>query len=203
MPYHAAPRSSSLALALVFFLLLSACGSNDSPGSASDGGPDAAPPDCSELAPLTLGQCIDDDTGSPCLDFQAANRRWISLEDEPLVHSIVGLQGSPMFVLSVSGAGIAPGMDSTSPYVELNVTEGTGDSQEMIGGFAARPSVIDDPNLPGNKLAPQLYVVSFFAEEKVGSTVQIRAQARDLNEDQWCSEASFQIGTLIESPPLP
>ena len=101
-----------------------------------------------------------------------------------------------MFVLSASGAGIEPGMDSTAPYVEVYVTQGELD----VGGYSSRPLMIDDPDIPGNVLAPQLYVVTFLADDVVGQTVQVRAQARDLNDELWCTEGSFQVGTLITPP---
>jgi hypothetical protein len=151
---------------------------------------------CSELSPLTIGQCIDDDTGMPCLDFQAPSRSWLGIASQPVVPPIIGLQGSPMFVMSVSGLGIAPGMDSTAPYVQLEVTQG----EELVGAYSARPLVIDDPDNPGNTLAPQLYVVAFLAEGMAGQTVQVKAQVLDLNDDEWCTEGSFEVGTLVATP---
>jgi hypothetical protein len=182
-------------------LALAAC--SDPAGGSDDGGSpsgDAAPLSCSEMKPLTIGQCIDADTDAPCLNFESTARTWISIENQPVVPSIIGLQGSPMFVMSVSGEGIEPGRDSDSPYVQLEVDRGDMD----VGAYAARPTVIDDPNAPGFILAPQLYVVALLLdEEMVGQTVQIKAQVRDLNEDEWCTEGSFEIGALVEGPPLP
>lgn len=181
-----------LGVGLACLLSLGACGDDGTSTPLTDGGPLA----CSELLPLTIGQCIDSDTNMPCVDFLAPQRTWLSLAEEPVVHSIVGLQGSPMFVLSVSGAGIERGMDATAPYVELEVTMG----DVLVGGYASRPTMLDDPNLPGNILAPQLYVVAFQAEDIVGETVGIKAQVRDLNEERWCTEAMFQPGSLLGAP---
>lgn len=187
-----------LSCTLAGALALCACGDDGSPGAPSDAGigPDAQPPQCSELTPLTIGQCIDEATAMPCLDFVAPTRSWTDIDTQPIVPPIIGLQGSPMFVLSVSGLGIEEGLNSTAPYVELEVTQG----DDLVGAYSARPAVLDDPNAPGNTLAPQLYVVAFLAEGMAGQTVQVRAQVRDLNEDQWCTEGSFQVGTLVGAP---
>jgi hypothetical protein len=177
--------------ALACIWALGACGGDDSPKPPAS---DAAPPVCSDFDPLVIGQCIDLGTGKPCLDFLATERSWPALGDTPLVPGIIGLQGSPMFVMSVSGLGIEPGSDSDSPYVQLDVTQG----DEQVGSYSARPTVISDPNNPGQMLAPQLYVVAFFARDLVGQTVQVKAQVRDLNEDEWCTEGSFQVGAIAD-----
>ncbi len=180
--------TSMLGLAVGGF---AACG-DDSMQQEVDAG-DAGPIPCSDFEPLIIGQCIDEATGAPCLDFVSTTRSWISLADTQVIPPIIGLQNSPMFVLSVSGAGIAPGEDSDAPYVELVVTQG----EEVVGGYAARPTVIDDPNEPGNILASQLYVVAFFAEDLAGQTVQVKAEVRDRIDRRWCTESSFQVGTLV------
>lgn len=162
----------------------------------TNAGPDAAPLSCAEKAPLTIGQCMDGETGAPCLDFTSTQRSWQTIEDQPIIRPVIGLQGSPMFVMSVSGKAIEPGSDSDSPYVELEVTQG----EELVGAYAARPTVIDDPNSTGDVLAPQLYVVAFLADEMAGQMVQIKAQVKDRNDDEWCSEGSFEIGTLVDTP---
>ncbi len=194
-------RVLPLALFALFalFALLGACGDDGSESGPQDGGPDAAPLPCSARMPLIIGQCIDKSTDEPCLDFLSTERSWPSLSEEPLVPSIVGLQGSSMFVLSVSGEGFAPGADGDAPYVELEVTNG-GDS---VGAYTSRPTTIDDPNNAGYTLAPQLYVVAFFAEDLVGQSVDVKAKVRDRNDDLWCTESSFQVGALIDAPPLP
>lgn len=189
-------------LSLLFPLAIACACSGDADDAGSDGGRsgDAGPLSCAEKKPLVIGQCVDAETGAPCLNFESPQRTWLSIEDQPVIPSIVGLQGSDMFVMSVSGEGIEPGVDSDSPYVQLEVDHGDAD----VGAYAARPAVIDDPNIPGNILAPQLYVVALLLdEEMVGQTVQVKAEVRDLNEDEWCAEGSFEIGPPIDGPPLP
>ena len=178
--------------------VLAAC-TDDSAQSHNDGGADAAPLSCSEKTPLAIGQCVDGDTGVPCLNFVSTERSWATIDDQPVIRPIIGLQGSPMFVMSVSGEGIEAGSDADAPYIELEVTQG----EELVGAYAARPIVIDDPGSPGHMLAPQLYVVAFMAEEMAGQTVQVKAKVRDRNDHEWCSEGSFEVGILVDAPPLP
>ena len=103
-----------------------------------------------------------------------------------------------MFVMSVQGDSIDPGTESDTPNVSVEVTQ----NGEFIGSYLARPTVIPVPGSPGQIIAPQLFVVAFFAEEMAGQKVDVIAEVSDRNGDKWCSEGSFEVGTLIDAPPL-
>ena len=124
---------------------------------------------------------------------------FVPLEAGTVVHPIIGLQGSPMFVLAVQAQDIAPGDDLDAPRVELRVNQGNQD----VGGFSARPIIVESETTPGLMTAPRLFVVSFFADELLGEVLSVIAEVEDRNGNTWCSEGSFEVGELIDAPPLP
>lgn len=181
-------------------LCMVACGSGTN--SDSDGGgdsPDAAPPSCEERMPLTIGHCVEADTGDPCVSAASEMQLFRSLEDAPIVHPIIGLQGSPMFVMAVQAEGIATGENLDAPRVDVRVFDG----EQDVGGFSSRPLVIESETSPGLVTAPRLFVVSFFADELIGKSLDVTAEVEDRNGQTWCSEGSFEVGALIDAPPLP
>jgi hypothetical protein len=186
---------------VVLGLLLSvqACKSESIPVFPADADPtqpDAKQLSCDEREDLVISQCLDE--GIPCLNFESTTRTWVPITDTPLVQPIIGLQGSPMFVLAVQGKGIDPGSDSDTPDVSVIVSQG----ETQVGAYQARPTIIEVPGSPGEMLAPQLYVVAFEAEDMLGQTVDVIGEVEDRQDRQWCAEGSFEIGALIDSPPV-
>ncbi len=180
-----------------FALCVAACGGGTGP-SLSDGGadsPDAALPTCEARMPLTIGHCVEADTGDPCVSGESEMQLFLPLDEVPVVHPIIGLQGSPMFVMAVQAEGIATGEDLDAPRVDLRVFDG----EQDVGGFSSRPIVIESDGLV---TAPRLFVVSFFAEDLLGKTLNVTAEVEDRNGQTWCSKDSFEVGALIDAPPL-
>jgi hypothetical protein len=182
-------------------LCIAACSGSD-PGSGDGGGgdsSDAAPPTCEERMPLTIGHCVEADTGDPCVSGESEMQLFRSLEDARIVHPIIGLQGSPMFVMAVQAEGIATGENSDAPRVDVRVFDG----EQDVGGFSSNPIVIESATTPGLVTAPRLFVVSFFAEDLVGKTLDVTAEVKDRNDQTWCSKDSFEVGALIDAPAPP
>lgn len=160
---------------------------------------DAAPPTCEEQMPITIGHCVEADTGDPCVSAESEMQLFRSLEEARVVHPIIGLQGSPMFVMAVQAQGIAAGENLDAPRVNLRVFDG----EQDVGGFSSRPLVIESDTTPGLVTAPRLFVVSFFADDLIGKTLDVIADVEDRNGQTWCSRDTFEVGALIDSPPLP
>lgn len=146
------------------------------------------------MKPLSIGSCIDSLTNKPCLDFEA-ERRFVELVPGATIDAIVGLQNSPMFVMAVRGADIADGQNQDAPRVEIDVTRG----DEPVGSYASRPVVIPDSESPELVVAPQLYVVAFFADNLEGELVDVRADVTDKNGVQWCAKSNFKVGILLNN----
>ena len=182
---------------LVLFALLASCGGDSEP-DVNPGDPDAAPPSCSEQTPLIIGHCTEADTGHPCVSAESEMQVFVELEEGAVVHPIIGLQGSPMFVMAVRAQGIAPGEDLDAPYVSVRVFEGEQDQ----GGYTAQPILVESDTTPGLMTAPRLFVVSFFADELEGKTLDVIASVEDRLGQTWCRESSFEVGALIDAPPL-
>lgn len=188
------------AVCLLLSLAPGACG-GDSNGLGTDAGPgsaDAAPPSCDERMPLTIGHCIEADTETPCVSGESEMQLFRSLAEFPVVQPIIGLQGSPMFVLAVQGQDIGIGDDLDAPRVDLRVFDG----EQDVGGFSSRPLVFESPDTPGLVTAPRLFVVSFFAEDLIGKTLDVVAEVEDRFGKSYCSTASFVAGDLIDAPPI-
>lgn len=195
------PRSSRLPL-LALSVALASCGGGSSDDKADGGGgasTDAAPLSCDERMPLTIGHCIDGNTSAPCVSAESEMQEFHSIDTDPTIHPIIGLQGSPMFVMAVQGQGIAPGEDLDAPSVDVHIYDG----EQDVGGYTARPLVVESTETPGLMTAPRLFVVSFFAEDLVGKTLEVTAEVEDRNGQLWCGESSFEVGPLIDAPPLP
>ncbi len=207
IPVLLRPDRSSLACAMSLprpayasvLLLALACGgdgsSDEDSGMASA---DAAPPSCEERRPLTIGHCIEADTGFPCVSGESEMQLFRALDDSDEIHPIIGLQGSPMFVLAVQGQDIALGQDLDAPRVNLRVFDG----EQDVGGFSARPIVSESPDTPGLVTAPRLFVVSFFAEDLVGKTLDVTAEVEDRLGQSYCATNSFVAGELLEGEPI-
>ena len=182
---------------LAALALLTSCGGVSDGDKGDPSAPDAAPPSCEERMPLAIGHCIEADTGDPCVSADSDMQLFVSLEEQSLVHPIIGLQGSPMFVMAVQAQGIAPGDDLDAPYVSVRVFDG----EQDVGGYTARPVILESPSTPGLMTAPRLFVVSFFADELEGKELDVIAEVEDRFGQTWCSEDSFQVGALIDAPP--
>ncbi|MCP4444217.1 MAG: hypothetical protein GY811_02580 [Myxococcales bacterium] len=182
-------------------LTLASCG-GDSSGAAdarNPNSPDAAPPSCEERMPLTIGHCIEADTGNPCVSAESEMQLFRSIEEQSVVYPIIGLQGSPMFVMAVQAQGIAPGNDLDAPEVEVRIYDG----EQDVGGYEARPLVFESETTAGLMTAPRLFVVSFFADQLEGKELDVIGQVEDRNGQTWCSKGSFSVGALIDAPPTP
>jgi hypothetical protein len=149
--------------------------------------------------PITIGHCVEADTGDPCVSAESEMQLFRSLEEERVVHPIIGLQGSPMFVMAVQAQGIAAGENLDAPRVNVRVFDG----EQDVGGFSSRPLVIESETTPGLVTAPRLFVVSFFADDLLGKTLDVIADVEDRNGQMWCSRDTFEVGALIDAPPLP
>lgn len=187
---------ASLRFALLAFV--TACGGGSGSGVDAGASEDAAPIPCAEQTPLTIGQCIESETGNPCVSADSETQLFVPLEETPLIHPIIGLQGSPMFVFAVQAQGIAPGEDLDAPEVAVRIYDG----EEEIGGYTSRPILHESAETPGLMTAPRLFVVSFFADELEGKTLDVTASVEDRLGQTWCKEASFEVGSLIDAPPL-
>jgi len=148
--------------------------------------------------PLTVGHCIDGDTDAPCVNRDSTLQNFLPIEGDTVVHPIIGFQGSPMFVLSVQGQDIAIGIDQDAPQVDVRVFDG----EQDVGGFSSRPVVEESSEAPGLVTAHRLYVVSFFADELLGKSLDVKAEVEDRNGNLWCGEGSFTVGDVIDSEPI-
>ena len=190
-------RSAVLRILGALSLSITACSGSDT--NSSDGGTsaDAAPPSCEERLPLTIGHCVEADTGYPCVSGESEMQLFRSLEEARTVHPIIGLQGSPMFVMALQGQGIAPGENQDAPRVDVRVFDG----EQDVGGFSSNPIVIESADAPGLITAPRLFVVSFFADELEGKTLDVTAEVVDKNGQSFCATDSFEVGALIDAEP--
>ncbi len=157
---------------------------------------DATDSTCEPQAGLTIGHCIDRATGEPCRDFDAEFRDFVALEEDVPVPQIVGLQGSPMFVLAlrVEYSDSPPG--GRQPLVELEVNLGA----YFVGGYTARPDLVEDPTDATHRFAPQLYVITLLDEEVNGQQAVVNAHVTADTGEEWCSTALFEVGALIKEP---
>ena len=164
-------------------LSITACSGSDA--NSGDGGTlaDAAPPSCDERLPLTIGHCVEADTGYPCVSGESEMQRFRSL----------------MFVMAIQGQGIATGENQDAPRVDVRVFDG----EQDVGGFSSNPIVIESTDAPGLITAPRLFVVSFFADELEGKTLDVTAGVVDKNGQSFCATDSFEVGALIDAEPQP
>ncbi len=176
----------------ILFALLLACS-----GDANDSA-DAGPLRCEDHLPLTIGHCLDEATDKPCVSTESQQQVFLSIEDVPIISPIIGLQGSPMFVMAVQGQGIAPGEALDAAMIDVRIMHGDQD----VGGYASRPILTESDTTPGLMTAPRLFVVSFFADTLVGEQLSVKAEVEDRNGSTWCSETTFEAGALIDSPPI-
>jgi len=120
----------------------------------------------------------------------------VPLEEDVAVPQIVGLQGSPMFVFAIRVEHSGSPSGERQPLVQLEVNLGT----DFVGGYTARPDLVDDPNDANHKFAPQLYVITFLDEDVNGQQAVVNAHATADNGEEWCSTALFEVGALITEP---
>lgn len=173
---------------------LLACGDAS---SGSEPGADAAPLRCDEQQALTIGHCIDSATEAPCIDFTAETRQFIELQSSGPVSSIIGLQGSLMFVLAVEAEGIINGENESAPLVNIEVSNG----DAFVGGFMSRPALIEG-DTSGRLRAPQLYVVTFLSEDQLGASLRVQAEIIDQSGQGFCGTGEFEVGDLVDAPPM-
>ncbi len=176
----------------VFFALLAGCSADASDST------DAGPLRCEDREPLTIGHCLDEATDKPCVSGESLQQVFLSIEDVPIIPPIIGLQGSPMFVMAVQGQDIATGEALDAAMVDVRIMHG----EQDVGGYASRPILTESNMTPGLMTAPRLFVVSFFADTLVGEQLSVKAEVEDRNGSTWCSETTFEAGALIDSPPI-
>lgn len=157
---------------------------------------DATDSTCEPQVGLTIGHCIDRATGEPCRDFDAEFRDFVPLEENVAVPQTIGFQGSPMFVLAIRVEDSDSPPEGRQPLVQLEVNLGT----YFVGGYTARPDLVDDPNDASHKIAPQLYVITLLDEDAKGQQAVVNARVRGDAGEEWCSTALFEVGALITEP---
>ena len=178
-----------------FAWALLACGGADDDAPGDD--PDAAPPACSPTA--EIGHCIDQATGEPCLEFDAAVRNFIPLGQGTVVQPIIGPQAAEMYVLAIRGLGIDPGTIEDPPRTDVVVLF----AGEERGRFTSFPDFFPDPTSTGTMVAPQLFTVVFEAAALDGESVTVLGRVTNPGDDgeEFCAETTFVGGALIEPPP--
>lgn len=188
--FHAIPS-----LPMACFLSCFACSGTDSSArnDASPDKPDGAPLDCADQELLTLGSCLDAETGDPCVSGDPSQRTFVPLGTGDVVPIIIGPQGLPMFVLAVRGAGIAEGENEQSPFISVRLTQG----EMVFGGYDAKTMIIEEPGNAGNMIAGQLYVRIFVEEIVAGEVLDVMASVVDRDDGRWCTEDSFEVGPTI------
>ncbi len=75
------------------------------------------------------------------------------------------------------------------------------DGEAFVGGFMSRPALIEGET-SGTLRAPQLYVVTFLDEEQLGQSLQVQADLVDQSGQSFCGKGEFEVGALIDAPPM-
>tara|TARA_R110002073_G_scaffold257750_6_gene420715 strand:+ start:15996 stop:16442 length:447 start_codon:yes stop_codon:yes gene_type:complete len=145
---------------------------------------------------LSIGHCIDRATGEPCRDFDAEFRDFVALEEDVAVPQTIGFQGSPMFVLAIRVDDNDPSPGARQPLIQLEVNLGT----DFVGGYTARPDLVEDPNDASHKIAPQLYVITLLGEDTNGEQAVVNVGVTTDTGEEWCATALFEVGALITEP---